>query len=171
MTKRFLEGLALGAGFALAFLAVLATGLLVVPITFSSRPTVVEGPSASFSPPPLPSQLSPNFDDLPIEEQIKASSVIALARFEAAPDGKQKAIIREFLKKAPGTEIHYEVGGEYPRASHYPTEGRSHGDGVIIFFVGSPAEMRMSMSYHGDRITGLGDIPIELFRKKCETNA
>ena len=92
-----------------------------------------------------------------------------MARFEPTADGRKKAIIRQFLKKAPDTTIYYSVGDEYPVASYYPSEGPMHGDGVIVFFVGSPAEMRMSMSYTGDRIQGLGDIPIELFKKKCET--
>jgi hypothetical protein len=44
----------------------------------------------------------------------------------------------------------------------------NYGDGVVIFFTGSPASMSMSMSFSGDRIHGLGDIPLQLFKQKCE---
>ena len=77
------------------------------------------------------------------------------------------AKIKEFLKKESGTTIYYNIGDEYPTSSYYPKEGTRYGDGVIIFFADSPATMKMSMSYSGDRIHSLGDIPIELFKKKC----
>jgi hypothetical protein len=57
---------------------------------------------------------------------------------------------------------------EYSAASYYPKQGTSHGDGIVIFFDGSPAMMRLSMSYSGDRIQSLGDMPLELLRAKCE---
>jgi hypothetical protein len=39
---------------------------------------------------------------------------------------------------------------------------------MVMFFTGSPATMRMSMTYFGDRVHSLGDLPIELLRQKCE---
>jgi hypothetical protein len=107
------------------------------------------------------------FHELGIDEQIAQASVIALARYEPAADGEKKAIIREILKQDPGTEMYYKVGDEYAPASHFVASGTDYGDGVVIFFTGSPAMMMMSMGYSGDRIRGLGDIPIELFRQKC----
>ena len=79
-----------------------------------------------------------------------------------------KAVIKEFLKKDPEVTFHYEIGDEYPSASFYPKPGTDRGDGLVAFFVGSPAEMRLSMTYSGDQISGLGDLPLELFRKKCQ---
>jgi hypothetical protein len=106
------------------------------------------------------------FHELGAEEQIKEATVIALARYERADDGRMKAIIREFLKKQPNTTIYYNVGDEYAPSSYFPKEGMNYGDGVVIFFTGSPASM--SMSFSGDRIHGLGDIPLQLFKQKCE---
>ena len=168
MIRRFVHGLLFGAGFALAFLVVLATGLLVVPVTFTSAPRVVEGPLPSpVAETPRPSK--PEFHDLSVDERITQASAIALARYEPAPDGQQKAIITEFLKKEPDTEIYYKVGDEFAMSSYYPKEGESRGDGVVIFFMGSPAEMRMAVGYRGDRIGGLADIPMNLFKEKCGT--
>jgi hypothetical protein len=167
--RKFVEGIVFGAGFAIAFLAVawIAGAQLLSMVSTSGGPTMgyggwESGISHVDEEPGLP------FHELSIEEQIEKSSVIALARFEPAPDGKIKAVFKEFLKKAPKVTFHYEVGDEYPSASFYPKQGMDRGDGLVAFFVGSPAEMRLSMNYSGDRISGLGDIPLELFRKKCE---
>lgn len=171
MIRKFLEGLVFGAGLALAFLVVLATGLLVVPVTFTSAPQVVEGPVRTAPVAESPKAGAPQFHDLPVEDQIKQASVIALARYEPGPDGRMRAIIKEFLKKAPDTTIQYNIGDEFTLGSYYPKGNEDHGDGVIAFFAGSPAQMKLSMTYSGDRIRGLGDIPVELFKEKCKTDA
>jgi len=107
------------------------------------------------------------FYTLPIEEKIQSASLIAVASYEQAPDGRMKAIITDILKKDPGTVSYYDIGDEYSSSSYYPNEKSSYGDGVIIFFTGSPATMKLSMTYEGDRIRGLGDMPMALFRAKC----
>ena len=73
----------------------------------------------------------------------------------------------EFLKKESGVTVYYHLGDEHAPSSHYPKANTDYGDGVIIFFTGSPAVMQMSMSYSGDRIRGLADMPLELFRQQC----
>ncbi len=169
MLNKFLDGLYFGTGFALAFVVIaLLAGFLIAPMVFSPRmPADITighpGPHRGF-----PMEGGPQFHELSIDEQIKEASVIALARYEPSPDGRMKAVIKEFLKKKPGTELYYDVGDEYPSASYVPEENASRGDGLVIFFVGSPAMMRMSMSYTGNRIYSLGDIPLELFRDKCK---
>jgi hypothetical protein len=170
VVRKFIEGMIFGFGFSLALLGVGGLGVyLFAPMVFrpvESSLSISQGPSP---PTQLHQDRGPQFHELPIEEQIRRASVIALARFEPSADGKMKAIFREFLKKAPDTTIYYSIGDEYPSASYYPSEGTSHGDGLVVFFVGSPADMRMAMTYTGDRIHSLGDIPLELFRKKCQT--
>jgi hypothetical protein len=169
MGKRFLEGVTFGAGFGLAFLLVLWLGLSF----FITKAPDRTGVSFSTLKPAekSPEESGPPFHELAIEEQIKKSSVIALARYETAQDGKKKAILKEFLKKEPGTTIYYNIGDEYPEGSYYPTEGRGDNENLIIFFTGSPASMKMSTTFSGDRIRSLGDIPLELFRSKCEPDA
>jgi hypothetical protein len=171
---KFLEGLAFGAGLAIASLVVLSLAPHAVPVRFYP-----EIPHEVGDGPPLEvrravdtfEESGPPFHELPLEQQIAQASVIALVRHEPAPDGRRRAIIREFLKKDPAAEIYYAIGDEYPPGSFYPGENTHHGDGAIVFFVGSPATMRLSMTYSGHRISGLGDLPIELFRRKCETDS
>jgi hypothetical protein len=166
MLKKFTDGLIFGAGFAISCMALLfLAGFLMLPMFMSKYieyPTGIEQSNVGDN-----SQPSIPFHDLGLEEQIKQSSVIALAKFELAPDGKMKAIIKEFLKKDPGVTLYYNIGDEHPSSSYYPQKDVGHGDGLVIFFTGSPANMKRSMSYTGDRIYALGDIPIELFKKMC----
>jgi hypothetical protein len=183
MLKKFTEGLVFGAGFAISYLVLwYVTAYLITPMFIGSQIEQVEirrpsdldtktQSSISRNPETL-RESGPPFHELKLEEQIKKSSVIALAKYEPSPDGKMKAIIKEFLKNEPGTTLYYKVGDEYASSSYYPKDKTSYGDGLVIFFVGSPATMRMSMSYEGDRIRGLGDLPLELLKRKCkEPNA
>jgi hypothetical protein len=166
MLKKFAEGLAFGAGFAISFAVIAFIGTSIM---FSMAPTT------HWSVPPASLTTTQEVDEgddtpfheIPIEERIKRSSVIALAKYEPAEDGRMKAILKEFLKKDEGVRLHYDIGEEYTPASYYPKKGTSYGDGLVIFFEGSPATMRMSMTYSGDRIHSLGDMPMELLRDKC----
>jgi hypothetical protein len=183
MLKKFTEGLVFGGGFGISFLALwYVAAYLITPMFVGSQIEQVANrhlydldtktqSSISRNPETL-RESGPPFHELKIEEQIKKSSVIALAKYEPSPDGKMKAIIKEFLKKEPGVTLYYNIGDEYASSSYYPKDKTSYGDGLVIFFIGSPATMQMSMTYSSDRIRSLGDIPLELFKKKCkEPNA
>ena len=110
------------------------------------------------------------FYDFPIEKQIEAASVIAIARYEKEGE-KLKCVISEILKHSPNTTFYFKVGDEYPQCSRYPKANESYGDGQLMFFVGSPAEFRYSTSFFGDRLSGLGEMPIELLRGKIQSGA
>ena len=179
MFKRFTEGLVFGGGFGISFVLIwYIAAYLIYPMfvgphiqkSISKQLSEIEPQvsSSGSNRPEVLGKLGEQFHELSLEEQIQLASFIAIAKYEKSPDGKMKAIMAEFLKKQPGTTIYYDLGDEYPGASYYPKENTMYGDGVVIFFTGSPATMKMSMSYSGDRIHGLGDIPIELLKKKCK---
>lgn len=163
MLRKFIEGLVFGAGFTIAAIVIGVIGATTyfstLPISHRSGESADEGNTRPFH-------------ELSIDEQIEAASVIAVARFEPAEDGRMKAVLTELLKKNEGTRFHYDIGDEYSHASYYPNERRpAYGDGVVIFFEGSPAMMRSSMSYSGDRIGALGDMPLKVLRNKCGPDA
>lgn len=175
MLKKFIDGLAFGAGFTISVIVLWSiVSFVIFPTYFESQvaefdASEIEFPDANES---MPRPLSSTNDEAPfytlsIEEKIAKASVIALAKYEQADDGRMQAIITEFLKLEPDTKIRYDVGDEYPSSSYYPSEDRSRSDGVLIFLTGSPAAMKYSTTFNGDRISGLNDIPIELFREKC----
>ena len=161
---RFLAGVALGLGFGVGVLAVGGVGLGWM----ASRawPDAVSIPLGSGTIEPMGGHTS-NFHELPIEEQIERSSAIVLAKFEKAEDGAQKAIVTDVLKLKPGTVFHYKVGDEYPDGRRYPRQEGFSPEGLVVFFEGSPASTRMSMTFSGDRIGSLGDMPMALFKQKC----
>lgn len=182
MLKKFTDGLVFGSGFAIAFIAFwYVAAYFIFPMfaeSYTERFISEEHPegitySQSKQPPSVDTSNIPDapvkqFHELDLEEQIKLSSVIALAEFIPSEDGKMKAIITEFIKKQPDAVIYYNVGDEHTESSFYPRENTRHGDGLVIFFTGSPAKMKMSMTYSGERIMGLGDMPMKLLRQKCE---
>ena len=181
MLKKFTDGLIFGGGFAISFIVIwYFAAYFIYPIFIGSQierattKQLSEYSTESHQPiPPSSNEISSPrvpFYELDLEEQIKQASVIALARYEPATDGKMKAIIKEFLKKEPKAIIYYNIGDEYPTSSYYPKADTNYGDGIIMFFTGSPAMMKYSTTYHGDRIGGLGDLPVELLRKKCDDN-
>lgn len=136
-------------------------------------PFLAQRVAASLPARPLPElstsfERTQNFSELPIEKQIAGASAITLTTWKNE-DGKLKCIISEILKLTPDTVFHYKVGDEYASESRYPRERISYGDGQVIFFIGSPARMQYSVTYSNDRIRGLGDVPLGLFREMVQT--
>jgi hypothetical protein len=179
MFKHFLNGLFFGTGFSLAFFGLLYVSLIlfILPATFgpqefdaTSRANSIKEYEVSQTNNTLKksTKLELPFRGLGIDDQILHSSVIILAKYKPGADGKVRAVISDILKKEDGTEFYYEIGDEYHDASYYPRDRTDYGDGSVIFFTGSPASIKMSMSYSGDRIRSLGDLPINLLRKKCK---
>ncbi len=178
MLKKFIDGLLFGAGFALAFIILwYAAAYWIAPQLISAQIDSAIAKDERLDRPIRPSETQvrewieerPPFHELNIDEQIKKASVIAIAKYEQSSSGATKAVFREFLKRNPSVEFHYKVGDEYPDLARSLTEDVDYGEGLIVFFVGSPASMRRSITYSRDRIRGLGDMPIELMRKKCKS--
>jgi hypothetical protein len=116
--------------------------------------------------PPVSTQFEyPDFHKLPIEEKVKAASVIAIGRYEQGDGSKLRAIITEILKKTPGTAFYYEMGQEVPSASLAIRPNTNYGDGALMFFAGSPAMMRESLAVSNGRISALGDMPLDQIRE------
>ena len=110
------------------------------------------------------------FHEYSIDEKIAASSVIVIAK-HAKEGEKLKCVISEVLKHSPDTAFHYKVGDEYPECSRYPRPNVSYGDGMLMFFTGNPAQHRYSTSIFEDRLSGVGDMPVELLRRKIKGEA
>jgi len=166
VSQVFLKGLVFGLGLVVALS--LSYGVYRVSSGFTLNPAPAATPSESQA-----SDLDrtqPDFSDLSIEERIARSSVIFVGRFEDAPDGKQRAIISEVLKRDDGAVFPFSLGDEYHRASIYPEPGVNYGTGVIVFLTGKEASFKASVSVHADRVFGLGDMPLDLFREKCSSD-
>jgi hypothetical protein len=180
MFKKFIDGLVFGGGFAISFILLwYLAAYLIAPMFIESQYSELSSKELSELKADIqksaPSSINKHkvpFHELGPDELIKQSSVIALVEFEPSANGKMKAIIKEFLKKEPGTTIYLNIGDEHRPSSYYPRKDTIYGDGAIIFFSGSPANYQRASYYFDGRIRTFGDMPLELFRKKCnELNA
>lgn len=103
------------------------------------------------------------FSEWPLERKIKSASAIIVTTYKQEGP-KLKSSVAEIIKQEPGTILNYKIGDEYPQGSRYPRDNANYGDGEVVFFVGSPASMRYSLSYSEGRILGLGDMPLTMFK-------
>jgi hypothetical protein len=107
-----------------------------------------------------------DFHARPPEEKIKRASAILLTRLEKDGD-RHREIVAEILKRKPGVRLYYKVGDEYEMLSHAPTPECTgcEGQGSIVFMIGNPATMVSSVTYDGDRLRSMGDIPLDEIRR------
>jgi hypothetical protein len=104
-----------------------------------------------------------NFDRRTPESRVQSASVIAVAKWERS-DSTLRCVVTDILKQAPDTAFYYKVGDEIKTLNQHITNNADYGDGQILFFTGSPARLEETAAYRGDRVTGLGDIPISNLR-------
>ena len=109
------------------------------------------------------------FDRLSPEQRVQAATVIALAKYQRS-GSTLRCVISEILKQTPDTKFYYKVGDEFRAGNQRATENADFGDGEILFFTGSPARLELITAYRGDRITGLGDMPISTLREIIRTS-
>ena len=109
------------------------------------------------------------FNQWPIEKQIASASAIVLTK-HSINGGKLTSTVSEILKLKTGTTFYYKVGDEYSPSSRMIEKDTLYGDGEVIFFTGSPAEMRFSATYSGGRCRAIGDMPIDTLRKLIADN-
>ena len=95
--------------------------------------------------------------------------MIALATYQKS-GSTLKCIISEILKHSPDTAFYYKVGDEFRNGSHRVTEGTDYGDGQVLFFTGSPARLEIAVAVHGDRISGMGDMPVSMLREHIRSS-
>lgn len=179
MSKKFIDGLVFGAGFGIAFIGLwFLASIVIFPLFYDSQFNDIErseyiSPDQDQSTPSfVPSRSDIEaFFDASVDEQIGMSSAIALAEYVPSEDGLMRAVIREYIKVEPGTQLSYEVGDEHKSSSYYPSGDEVRGQGLVLFFTGSDARMISATAVHDGRIMGLNDIPMTLFREKCAENS
>ena len=104
------------------------------------------------------------FSHLSPEKQVQISTVIALATYVKS-DSTLKCVNSEILKHAPDTAFYYKVGDEFRPDSHRTSEEDRLWRWADLIPTGSPARLEIAVAVHGDRISGMGDIPVSMFRE------
>ena len=157
-----------GAGFSISCVGIYTVWMIfVIPAVFNSQmvssETFTESSPASEQYPYIE-----NFHELPVNEKIEKSTAILVTEIHQDGDGKYKNTVVEVLKQDEGVELYYKVGDTYEDYDQYGENDDFIPKGLIVFMGGNPAGMRFSVSYTGERIDGLGGIPLALMREKCE---
>ena len=160
MFSIFKKGLIFGAGFIISAITVgyLAISLFVGFIYESDETEGYQWSSRTYD--------SQSFEGTTLEEKIELSSAIFIAKFEETDNGFVTAVVTDIIKTTPDAELKYSVGDIYPDASYYKEDNVRHGDGVVIFFAGSPGKQKMTFNYSNNRIGGLNNISVEQFISK-----
>jgi len=109
------------------------------------------------------------FDGLSPEQRVQSASVIALAQWQRSGP-TLRCVISEILKQTPDTKFYYKVGDEFRAGNQRATENADFGDGLVLFFAGSPARLQETVAYRHDRITGMGDMSIPTLREIIHTS-
>ena len=167
MLKKLLSGAIFGTGFSIAALCVYTAWMFFVlpPLigqNFTSEVVVTENPS----------QLqhfvnTPNFHELSVDDKIELATAIIIVKFEEGENENYKSVVEDILKKEEGVELYYNVGEVYEDDSHYKVSDEFVPTRAIVFMQGSPATMRFSTTFDGERVSGLGGISLALLREKC----
>lgn len=153
MFRTFVKGLVLGAGFSTALL-VFGVGLSL----YVKNTDIAESPR-------IISDYS-DWNSLDDEEKIEEASAIAIVRYSDGEEGQRIGVIESIHKRTPDTEIHYEEGDFWPSANYYPQHPYDARTGAVVLFKGSPAKDLSTWYVYSERISALGDMPIELLLKK-----
>ena len=99
-----------------------------------------------------------------VESRVQSASVIALTKWERSRC-TLRCVVTDILKQAPGSAFSYKVGDEISDLDEQVASNINYGDGQVLFYTGSPARLEQAATYCGDRIAGLGGIPISNLRE------
>jgi len=105
-----------------------------------------------------------DFDRGFVESRVQSASVIALTKWERSRC-TLRCVVTDILKQGPGSAFSYKVGDEISDLDEQVASDISYGDGQVLFYTGSPARLEQTATYYGDRIAGLGGIPISNLRE------
>jgi len=175
MLKKFTEGLAFGGGFGVSFIALwYLTAYVLYPMFLGPQmEETVSEKLSELNQSTINKPIKPEapFHELTLDQKINKASFIAIAEYQKNSNGKITPIIKDFLKEDPKSEIYYKRGDEFKTYGGQSDSIDYLNQKMLIFFVGSPASMRYSTTYTGDRIHSLGGIPEKLLRDKCKKSA
>ena len=153
MFKTFVKGLVFGSGFSIALIAF---GFVV---SFYIKD------SGNIETHQVYSDVG-EWQSLTDEEKITHASAVAIIRYSDGEEGQRLATIANVYKRNQDIVINHEAGEPWPSANYYPRYQHDDRTGAVVLYKGSPAKALSTWYMYGERISTLGDMPLELFIKK-----
>ena len=155
MLKIFVKGIVFGVGF---LVAVGLIGYIFALINVDKKVMPSEKPEILWH----------NLTD---DQKISESTVLAVARYSDAEDGSKIATIVEIYKDNPDIHFDYKVGENYQSLKYHPKSEFHKRTGVVIFFAGSPPKYRHALYLYDDRVSGFGEMPLNVLITKFKQGA
>ncbi|WP_413662473.1 hypothetical protein ACG1BZ_14745 [Microbulbifer sp. CNSA002] len=133
MLNKFLSGVTLGAGFSISALCVYTIWMfyvfpLLIDQSFTSKLEETENLSQLQH-----YENTPNFHNLPVDDQIELATAIIIVKFEEGDNGSYRSVVEEILKKEDGIELYYNVGEVYEEAPTYNRSKNFMQERAIVF--------------------------------------
>jgi hypothetical protein len=100
-----------------------------------------------------------DFPELPLSRKLELADAVVLARFEYQGD-RYTARAAEILKHKPGIRLYVRAGDPIEFLGGVVEDDRKIGDGALCFYLGNPAVLRFSTSFHDEPVAGLAGISV-----------
>ena len=159
MFKKLMNGFVWGVGFSLALILL----FFVASITFFN---VKPGPAYGVDQRKAMEERI-KWQELSDEQKIRTASVAVIVRYEKGEGLHMKAYVDRVLSKSEDHALPYVVGSRLETEDYYSQAGRVRDrDGVVVMFGGNPINDLGSIFIYDDRLSAMGNMPIEVFANK-----
>ncbi|HKJ60968.1 MAG TPA: hypothetical protein VKA94_03090 [Hyphomicrobiales bacterium] len=166
---RFIGGLLFGAGFLVSF-AILY--FFALSITEPHMDRIFGDKSVGYSTghDRKDSISSEEFSRLTADKKIARSSVVMITRYVPSETRKRVQVVaKDIFKKRLDIKFKYHANDRIEAVEFYPHAGTPYGDGSVIFFTGIPPAEKLEITYTGDKVAGLGSVPLDELQNLCES--
>lgn len=101
------------------------------------------------------------------EEKIRTATAAVIVRYEKGEGLHMKAYVDKVLSRNVAQSVPYVVGSRLETEDYYSQHGRVRNrDGVVLMFGGNPINELGSIFIYEDRLSAMGNMPVEVFVNK-----
>ena len=107
------------------------------------------------------------WQELSDEEKIRTATVAVIVKYEKGEGLHMKAYVDKVLSRSDDQTLPYSVGSRVETEDYYTQDGRVlNRDGVVLMFGGNPINDLGSIFIYDDRLSAMGNMPVEVFVNK-----
>ena len=159
MFKKLMNGFIWGVGFSLALILIF---FVAYKTFFNVKPRPAYGVDERNA---MEERIK--WQELSDEEKIRTATVAVIVKYEKGEGLHMKAYIARVLSRSEDQALPYVVGSRLETEDYYSQDGRVRNrDGVVVMFGGNPVNDLGSIFIYDDRLSAMGNMPIEVFVNK-----
>ncbi len=159
MFNKLMNGFIWGVGFSLALILI----FFIASITFLNvKPGPADGVDQRKA---MEERIK--WQELSDEEKIRTATAAVIVKYEKGEGLHMKAYVDKVLNRSADQPLAYVVGSRLETEDYYSQDGRVRNrDGVVLMFGGNPIHDLGSIFIYDNRLSGMGNMPIEVFVNK-----